>query len=262
MVTRRARARGFSLVELLIGMALMVAVGGVFMTLILAGGSIARAQPETWDLHQRARIAMHTLAAELVLAGAGPDRGPHRGALLSWFAPVEIGADGSLTVWYVTRQGGQATLASALPAGATQAAIENAGDCPAARPACAFTAGSTAILFQPGGVHDALQIDDAGDLSLTFRAGAQSAYSAGASIAEGEVRTYRVDPSARQLLRRDEATGASFPVIDGVAAMSAEVRDDGRIVRVTLRLAGVTASSDLAITFDVLMPNLSLSGGA
>jgi Tfp pilus assembly protein FimT len=260
VVTRGVRARGFSLVELLIGMALMVAVSGAFMTLILAGGSIARAQPETWDLHQRARIAMQTLGAELALAGAGLDRGPHRGPLLSSFPPVEIGADGSLTVWYVTGPAGQATLAAALPAGAAQAAIENAGDCPAARPACAFTPGSTAIVFQPGGSRDALRIDDAGDLSLTFRAGPRSAYAAGASIAEGEVRTYRLDPIARQLLRRDEATGVSLPVIDGVAAMSAELRDDGSSVRVTLRLAGATASSDFVITFDVLMPNLT--GGA
>ena len=261
-MTRGAGSGGFSLVELLMAMALMGAVSGGFMTLILAGGSIARAQPETWDVHQRARIAMQTLGAELTLAGAGPDRGPHRGPLMLSFPPVEIGADGSLTIWYATREGGQATLASALPAGAAQGAIANAGDCPAARPACAFTAGATAILFEPGGARDVLRIDDAGDLSLTFRTGPQSAYSAGASIAEGEVRNYRVDATARQLLRRDEATGASLPVVDGVTSMSADLLEDGRIVRVTLRLASATPASDLVITFDVLMPNLSLAGGA
>lgn len=260
-MTDTAGSRGFTLVELLIAAAVMVMVGGALMSLVRAGGSIARAQPDAWDLHQRARIAMQTLGAELALAGAGPDRGPHRGPLVSSFPPVEIAPDGSVTLWYVAARGGQATLASALPAGADQAALANAGDCPTPRPACAFTPGSTAILFRPGGPRDALRIDEVADVSLTFRSGPQSAYPAGASIAEGEVRTYRVDPVARQLLRRDEATGSSLPVIDGVAAMAAEFRDNGSIVRVTLRMAG-TAASDLVIAFDVAMPNLTLAGGA
>lgn len=259
-MTHAAGARGFSLVEVLIALALMVTLGGALMALVLAGGSIARAQPEAWDVHQRARIAMQTLGAELALAGAGPDRGPGRGPLAASFPPIEIAADGSLTVWYVTGRGGQASLASALPAGGADAAIANAGDCPAARPACAFTAGSTAILFRPGGSRAALRIDAVSDVALTFRAGPPSGYPAGASLAEGEVRTYRVDPVARQLLRRDDATGASLPVIDGIAAMSAELHGDG-VVRVTLRLAGTTAASDLAIAFDVPVPNLMLAGG-
>jgi prepilin-type N-terminal cleavage/methylation domain-containing protein len=261
-VRRNSGSHGFSLAELLIAMALMVVVTSAFMTLVLSGGSIARAQPEAWDLHQRARIAMQTLGAELARAGAGLDRGPQRGPLSSSFAPLEIGADGSLTVWYVNGQGGQTSLASALAAGDAEAMLANAGDCPASRPACAFTSGSTGILFQPGGARDALRIDDVRDMSLTLRAGPQFSYSAGASIAEGEVRTYRVDPIARQLLRRDEATGTSLPVIDGIAAMSAELHEEGGIVRVTLRLVGATTSSDLVVAFDVLMPNMTLAGGA
>jgi prepilin-type N-terminal cleavage/methylation domain-containing protein len=260
-VTYAAGARGFSLVELLVAMALMAMVGGAFMTLVLAGESIARAQPEAWDVHQRARIAMQTLGAELALAGAGPDRGPRRGPLVSSFSPVEIAADGSFTVWYVAARGGQGSLASALPPGRADAALAHAGDCPTARPACAFTPGSTAILFTPGGARDALRIDAVMDVSLMFRAGPQSAYPAGASIAEGEVRTYRVDSTARQLVRRDEATGASLPVVDGIVAMAAEIREGGTVIRVTLRLAGTAPASELVIAFDVPMPNVALAGG-
>ena len=36
-------------------------------------------------------------------------------------------------------------------------------------------------------------------------------FETGAAIGQGEVRTYRVDANARQLVRRDEATGARFP---------------------------------------------------
>ena len=57
---------------------------------------------------------------------------------------------------------------------------------------------------------------------------------------QGEVRTYRVDAGARQLLRRDEATGATVPVLDNVSAMAVEYLDGGRRIRVTLRLAPAT----------------------
>jgi hypothetical protein len=46
------------------------------------------------------------------------------------------------------------------------------------------------------------------------------ALEAGSGIAEGSVRTYRVDAAARQLIRRDEVTGSSAPVLDGVTAMT------------------------------------------
>jgi Tfp pilus assembly protein FimT len=256
-VIRRGYVRGFSLVELLIAMALTVTISGAFLTLVAAGGSIARAQPDAWDLHQRARIAMQTLGAELALAGAGPDRGPHRGPLVRHFPPIEVAGDGSLTIWYVSGRGGQAMVAAPLPAGAVQAAIENAGDCPSPRPACAFTQGETAILFDASGSHDAVRIDEVDNLSLTVRTGPRSAYAAGASIAEGVVRTYRVDPIARQLVRRDEATGASVPVLDGVAAMSAAIREGGSVVRVTLRMGGVAGSPELVLAFDVATPNVA-----
>ena len=80
-----------------------------------------------------------------------------------------------------------------------------------------------------------------------------------AAVAQGEVRTYRVDPATRQLLRRDEATGATVPVLDNVTAMTVEYLDAGRLVRITLRLASATSdplTPALDISFDVRPPNL------
>ena len=90
MNARDAGVSGFSLVELLIAMAMMVAFGSVVMALIIAGQSMARMQPEAADLHQRARIALQTLGAELAVAGAGFDRGPLAGSLARHFPPVEL----------------------------------------------------------------------------------------------------------------------------------------------------------------------------
>jgi hypothetical protein len=92
------------------------------------------------------------------------------------------------------------------------------------------------------------------------RAGSRGcSYAAGAAVAQGEVRTYRVDAGTRQLLRRDEATGGTVPVLDNVAAMAVEYLDGGRRLRVTLRLAPATPDPrvpEFEVSCDVRPPNL------
>jgi prepilin-type N-terminal cleavage/methylation domain-containing protein len=228
------RAYGFSLIELLVAMAVMVTVSGALMSLILAGESIARAEPEAADLQQRARVALQTLGAELALAGAGLDRGPQAGMLAQFFPPIAPSSDGGLTIWYVSSREAQATLAVPLADGATDAILQNGGNCPATITGCAFTPDTTAIVFDAHGCRDVLRVDDVTAVSLGLRA-------------------------ARQLMRRDEATGATVPVLDNVAAMSVEVVDAGRRVRVTLRLVTPTPNPmvpDFLISYDALPPNL------
>lgn len=256
----RPPAAGFSLVELLLAMAVMVTFSSAVMSLILAGQSIARLQPEAADVQQRARIALQTLGAELALAGAGLDRGPQAGGLAQYFPPIGPSADGGLTVWYISGREAQTTLVAPLAPGATDAPIQSAAPCPPSDPGCSFTPASTAIVFDAHGCRDVLRIDAVTATSLQVRAGSRGcSYAAGAAIAQGEVRTYRVDPGTRQLLRRDEATGLTSPVLDNVTAMAVEYLDGGRHVRVTLRLAAATPNPlvpDLEVAYDVRPPNL------
>jgi prepilin-type N-terminal cleavage/methylation domain-containing protein len=246
----RRHARGFSLIELLIAMAVMVTFSGALLSLILAGQSLARIQPEAADVQQRARIALQTLGAELARAGAGLDRGAQAGPLVHYFSPITPSAEGGITVWYVSGRDGQSTLTAPLGPAATSAPIAGG----------VFTAPSTAIVFDAGGCRDVLRIDAATATSLQIRAASRTcAYAAGAAVAQGAVRTYLVDPAARQLQRRDEATGLSVPVLDNVTAMSVEYLDQGRRVRVTLRLAPGTPGPlvpDFELALDVMPPNL------
>jgi hypothetical protein len=107
-----------------------------------------------------------------------------------------------------------------------------------------------------------VRVDTTTAAALQLRAGSRTcAYAAGAAVAQGEVRTYLVDTAARQLLRRDEATGLSVPVLDNVTAMSVDYLDEGRRVRVTLRLTPATPDPrvpDFEIALDVMPPNLQL----
>ena len=253
------RADGFSLVELMVATAVMVSVCGALLSLMLAGQAIARAQPEASDVQQRARVALRTLGAALEVAGAGVDRGPLAGALARFFPPVTLSVDGGLTVWFVSSREAQGALASPLPNVATDATLANAGNCAPGSATCAFSPGTTAIVFDARGCRDVLRIVDANAMSLQVAPARRSCdYAAGAAVAEGEVLTYRVDPATRQLLRRDEATGVTVPVLDNIASMTVELLDSGRRARVTLRVTASTATRivpDLVITQDVVPPN-------
>ena len=252
------RAGGFTIVEVLVAMAVMTTSAGVLLSLIVAGQRLARMQPEAADQQQRARIAIETLGAELERAGAGLERGPRAGPLSRYFAPLTATPDAAVTVWYASPGGGQARIARALSAVATEVLVDSAGACAAPSETCGFSAGGTAILLDGGGCHDVARIEDVAPSALVLRANARGcAYDAGAWIAEGEVRTYRVDGATRQLFRRDAATGISLPVLDNVASMTSEWSADGRRMRITLRLSSTLLHMpDLVVALDAAPANL------
>ncbi len=258
MNTVKTPTAGFSLLELLVAMGVMSACAAAFLALVVAAQAIARRQPEAADQQQRARTAVETLGAELSVAGAGMDRGSRPGPLARYFPPVVPSADGGVTVWYVGSSGGQAAFSDPLAPTATYAGIDDAGTCSAGNPACAFAANSSAIVFDGVTCHDVLRIDAVTPTGLVFRPGVRAcSYGPGASIAQGEVRTYRVDTGTRELLRRDEATGSTQPVLDNVASMDVSWLDGGRRVRLTFRFmpAILVQLPDLVVSIESTPPN-------
>lgn len=253
-----SRTRGFTLVELLFAMAITTTCAGVLLSLVLAGQRIARMQPEAADQQQRARTAIQTLGTELALAGAGLDGGAKAGSLAQYFPPILPSADGGMTIWYLEDATAQATLAAALDPASTIAPIAAGPICAPAQPACAFSADTTAVLFDAASCRDVGRIEQVTADAVILRSTVRGcAYAAGAPIAQGHVRTYRVDAASRQLLRRDEATGSSQPVLDNVAAMTVEYLDSGRRVRVTLRfVATLLQVPEFVLALDVSPPNV------
>ena len=249
-------ARGFSLLELLVAMAITTTTAGALLSLVVAGQSIARMQPEAADLQQRARIATQVLATELARAGAGMDTGAFAGPLAQRFAAISPSADGGVTIWYASGGSGQGTLVDSLPADALVATIALEPPCASG---CGFADDTTALIFDNSGCHDLARVETASSSALVLANMPRTcAYAAGAAIAHGEVRTFRVDAGARQLLRRDEATGVSVPIADNVANMMVEYLDGGRRIRVTLRFvpALLRQVPDLVAVLDARPPNL------
>jgi len=209
-----------TLVEMLVSMALSVAVSGAVLSLVAAGQTIARTQPETADLQQRARVALQSLGRDVREAGAGMDRGPLAGSLARYFPAVTPSADGGITIWKTTNRYAQAAVRTVAQPGATAVALDDNAGCPTGAAACAFAPDASAIAFTPAGCRTVVKVSGtAGDVLQLASPLLDCALEAGSGIAEGSVRTYRVDAAARQLIRRDEATGSSAPVLDGVTAM-------------------------------------------
>src|SRR3982751_687698 len=181
------RERGFSLLELLIAAAVMSVCAGALVSLVIAGQRLATIQPEAADQQQRARTAIETLDAELATAGAGMDRGVRAGRLSQYFAPIAPSPDGGITTWRVAASGGEASLLSALGASEVDVAVDAGGACPSAQQACAFSSGSTVLIFDGSICRDVGRVESVFVSALTLRPGARGcAYGIGASIAEGE----------------------------------------------------------------------------
>jgi hypothetical protein len=210
-----------SLVETLVSMSLALALSGVALSLVTTGQAIARVQPEIADQQQRARLALQALGGELRGAGAGLDRGSLAGPLIRHFPPVGPSVDGGITIWTATSAEAQGIVDRSAEPGATTVSLRDSSGCQPGDAACAFAAGTSAIAFTAGGCRTVLRV--AGVFGSTLQLSApltDCVLGPGSAVAQGEVRTYRVDPVARQLIRRDEITGSVAPLLDGVAAMT------------------------------------------
>ena len=67
----RAGARGFSLVELVVSTAIMLAVTGSMVVLAHSARTVFEIDLERTDMQQRARVSMEAMFKDLVMAGAG-----------------------------------------------------------------------------------------------------------------------------------------------------------------------------------------------
>ncbi len=82
---------GFSFVEVLIALAILISALGAFAQIAAAGQRLARSQSEATDLHQRLRVAVERIRKDLAQAGAGVVRGPASGlsgSLTNYVAPI------------------------------------------------------------------------------------------------------------------------------------------------------------------------------
>lgn len=227
---RRRNECGFSLIEALIGLALLLIVSAPVLHVTAAAQHLARSQAEATDLQQRARVAAEKLQRDLLMAGAGPLHGGAVGALAEYLPPILPARTGTrspdppmsahadrLTVLFVPDGGWSAAL-SVPTADPLAGVVPNAGlGCPAAG-LCGFLVGSRALIFDAlgrGRGHDLFTVTGIDGL-LAHDAPFSRSYDAASSVVVPIVqRVYYFDRVGRRLLLYD-GDESDLPLIDNV----------------------------------------------
>ncbi len=234
MTTCERRDHGFSLIEVLIALTILLAAMATLLQVAASGQRLARSHGEATDLHQRVRVAAERLRKDLALAGAGALRGQLSGGLTGYMAPLVPARTGvrapdaplqafsdRISIVYVA----DAAWPSALSVDMTTAsdAVPVSGTapgCPAAG-LCGFTEGTRALIVDTRGVgagHDLF--------TVTGIAGAlghdapnppfHQAYDAASSIVVPVVqRIYYFDRANRRLMLYD-GYQSDMPLVDNV----------------------------------------------
>ena len=235
---------GFTITEMLIAVAIMMAVtGGVFTLMNPAQGTF-QAQPEVSDMQQRMRVGVDSLTKDIVMAGAGAYIGSSAGALTNYFAPIMPYRAGSvspdapgtyfvdkISLVYVPPTPSQTTVNSALGQGNSQEidvdAQKNCG--PSNHDAlCGFENGMRVLIFDTDGSWDATTITNVQDeaLHLQHSDKLSGSYNSGnAIITQVATHTYWLKTDAAtntfQLMHYD-GYQTDLPVIDHVVKLNFE----------------------------------------
>jgi hypothetical protein len=224
---------GFSLVEALVATSIMLLVIGAMLAVVRPAQGSAEAQAELIDVQQRARVAADLLFGDLVLAGAGPDRGASAGSLLASLAPItpcrSVGGTiqvpcyepDALTVVYVPQGAPVGTLLEPLSPGGDALTLTPGAECPLSDDRCGFRDGMDVLLFDGTGVHEISRVLEAASWSLRLRRPASpgtTTYPAGSTVVGVVMRGYFLDRTG-DILRRDEGAASSTPVVDNLVSL-------------------------------------------
>lgn len=234
---------GYSLVEMMISMLIMVTVTGAIFSLVNPAQGTFRAQPEVADMQQRMRVGIDVLQKELLMAGAGTYQGATIGSLANFFSPVlprrigstnpdnyNVAADNRITITYVPNTYSQTTVKGPqpMPPNSTELKVEDQANCPKHNQLCGFETGMQVLLFDNAGNFDFVTItkiqDDAGHLQHQGQ-GLSVGYEPGSSVTEVRTHTFWLDTSKNQLMEYD-GFSTDTPLVDNVVGLTFEYFGD------------------------------------
>ena len=250
------RNGGFSMVELVVAMAVLLAVIASLFAVLGPNDSAFAVQLEAADMQQRLRVVADTFYRDLVMAGAGMSQGTSSGSLAYYFAPVlpyrhASGDDDPpgtftnerITLMYVPATAAQTTLATSGPgAGTGSVGVAAGAGCPAGDPSCGFTRGTTALLYDSSGLYDTFAVESVQSSTLTLRHTGDrvtyanyQAHSTNLTQFTNAVYYLKRDPATGigQLMFSDGGLGADVPVVDHVAAITFAYYGDPQPPRLT-----------------------------
>jgi prepilin-type N-terminal cleavage/methylation domain-containing protein len=252
-VRRVLRHDGFTLIEMMVSMAIMtVIVAGVFSLLNPAHGTY-QAQPEVSDMQQRLRVAADAIHKDLMMAGAGMYSGNMIGTLDAYFSPLlphrvgTIASDpagtfranpqcpttcaSAVTIMYVPTTTAQTTIRTDMPQPSSELKVNDQAGCPEGDPLCGFKEGMRVLIMNPSGAYDIFTVTNVqGDaLHLQHRDDKfTTAYPAGSWITQIESHTYYLEDNGTDTFRLRHYDGykTDLPIVDNVVDFRVEFFGD------------------------------------
>ena len=210
-------ARGFTLVELLIALLVLLAISAAVWMLMSSVRDAFERSVSAGDAAARSRSAIELLTSDLRQAGTGLTdvaavAVPHASLdLLDAVAPFT-----ALSVLRTTQNAAQGVLRDAAPDGASTLQLESAFACAGTNPACGFLPGTGSAIF------DAARLERIGVESvfesmsvLQLAAPMSASFPVGAHVAALQTTTYgtRADTNGVRLVRLTSG-GAEQTLID------------------------------------------------
>lgn len=224
-MTLRPFERGFSLVELLVALAVCGVLSAVVAAVAPAARAAFDAAPATLDLQQRGRTGIDALAAAIRSAASQ--------SVLPALIPLSPRLGSSETefeaLYVVTAvpNPSQGVLAGDQPGAHGVLTLAAGPGCPAVPEVCGFTSGTVAAISDGGGRFDVFTVAFADSTrgEITAAAPFSSAYPAGSFVFEVAAHHFRLDDQddGSRSLVRETAGGATQPIIDHVGGMGIQL---------------------------------------
>ena len=236
MTTRRDVEHGFTVIELLISMSIMIGLTGALFAIVNPGQGIFRVQPEAADIQQRLRVSARALSRDLMMAGAGTYLGSAVGPMVQFFPPVRpyrIGKRHSdaeaglffrsdaITVFYVPATAAQTAIDDVVSSLTSRVRLAHQAGCPTGDALCGFRKGQTVLVFDDSGSADSFRITETRDNMVELARQGQflsKTYGVGSYISQVETHTYYLDGDRDQLMHYD-GWETEVPVVDNIVEL-------------------------------------------
>ena len=242
-----APGQGFSLVELVVSMALMLIVTAAVFAIAHPSRRQFQAQLEASDMEQRLRAAAVRLSQDLWRAGSGSYAASGSGPLTYLMPPIvpyRLGAGSAdvpgtfktdaITILFVPMPASQTTLASPVASSQLTLRVEEGGVCPQGEELCGFTAGAMLLIYDDYGQSDTfiLSSTSGGSGQLDPITALETLYEPGARVVEVQQRSYfrkfNASLGFHQLVSHDGAGGPEVPAVDHLAGLEFRYYGDPR----------------------------------
>jgi hypothetical protein len=248
------REHGFSLLELIISMGVMLTVTASIFSLMNPTQGTFSAQPEVSDMQQRLRVATDTLYKDLVMAGGGAYQGSRSGSMIFYFASVMPYRQGTLnddppgtfrddiiTIMYVPPTSAQTSLRRKNGNSLTNSSEINVNPdpgCPADDPLCGFKEGMTMLMYDDSGNYDTFtvtQVQESGQIKLQHNndkiqypdyKSTEEDPNSPTKIVQANYFEYYLNTTTNQLMFYDGSGNPDVPIADNVVGLKFEYFGD------------------------------------